>query len=142
MKEARHLARCPICREAGSALAEQLRALPTPTITQAERDRLWGGIRAEMEARRGWPLLAILPWLRGLARRHPMLAWAPAAAVALLLLLAPLQIGREERRLTQAQLNAQTAIERIEAGLSTSVLVLETPTEHLSIIWVMEPANP
>jgi hypothetical protein len=60
-------------------------------------------------------------------------------AAAILLLLAPLQIGREERMLSQAELNAQTSIERIEAGPSSSVLLLDTPTERLSIIWVIEP---
>ncbi|MBI3121314.1 MAG: hypothetical protein HYZ03_03425 [candidate division NC10 bacterium] len=113
--------------------------LPAPTLTAAERNQLWQGIRTEIEARQGWRVPAILPWLRGLCRRRPILAWAPAVAAAILLLLVPLHLGMEERVLSQAELNAQTTIEQIEAGPGSSVLVLDTPTENLSIIWVMEP---
>jgi len=138
MRAARHLARCSICRESAPWLAGELRALPTVTLTTAERHRLWQAIRAEVEAEPGWRVPAILPWLRGLRRRRPMLAWAPVVAAAILLLLAPLHLGREQL-LSQAELNAQTSIERVEAGPSSSLLLLDTPTERLSVIWVMEP---
>ncbi len=139
MKEARHLRRCPVCREAGPRLGEQLLALPTPTLTASERDRLWQGIRMEIEAKPAWRTPAILPWLRKPRRRHPMLVWVTAAAAAILLAVVPLYTGREERRLIQGQRNAQTVIERIEAAPAASVFILEMPTKHLSIIWVLEP---
>ena len=142
MKEARHLARCRICREGGPRLAEHLRARSVPAVTAAERERLWRGIRRAIEAEPVWSLPAIVPRLRGLIRRRPMLAWAPAFAAAILLALMPMHTGREERVLSQAALNAQTTIEHIDAGPSTSVFVLETPKEHLSIIWVTEPRWP
>lgn len=141
MREARHLARCPACREARPGLRERLRSLTVSSVTRAEQDRLWRGIRAEIEEGQTRRVSEILSRLRGLARRRPMLAWAPALAAAILLLLAPLHLGREERVLSQAKLNAQTTIEQIEAGLATSVLFLETPAERLSVIWVMEPSN-
>ena len=138
-REARHLKRCPICREAGRSLAEHFRDVPTPALTMAERQQIWQGIRTRIEERRVRRVPSILSWLRGLERRHPVLAWAPAVAAAILLLLTPLHLGREKRVFSQAELNAQTAIEHIEAGTATSVFVLETATEHLSVIWVTEP---
>ena len=138
-REARHLARCATCREDGAALGAALRALSVAPLGAVEQARIRAAIRGELAApRAGW-LPAVLPWLRGFARRRPTFAWAAAAAAVVTLVLAPLHIGRETRVFTQAELNAQTWIEHIDAAPSTSVLVLETPKEHLSIIWVMEP---
>lgn len=137
-REARHLKRCSICREAGP-LADHLRGLRAPALTASEQARLWQGIRAGIDSRRTWWLPSLVSWLRGLGRRRRMLAWAPALAAAILLLLAPFHLWREERVLSQAELNAQTAVQRVEAGLATSVFILNTATERLSIIWVTEP---
>lgn len=137
-KEARHLERCPICREAGP-LADHLRDLPTPALTTSERERLWQGIRVGIEIKRPWRLPAILTWLRGFGRRRPTLAWVPVAVAAGLLVFLPLRVGREERVLSQAELNARTTVEHVETGLATSVLILQTATERLSVIWVQEP---
>jgi hypothetical protein len=79
-----------------------------------------------------------VPWLRGLRRRRPALAWAPAAAAAALLVLAPLHIGSDNGVVSQASLNAETVVEWVEPGPATSVFVLETPRQHLSIVWVIE----
>ncbi|MBI4255395.1 MAG: hypothetical protein HY616_10005 [Candidatus Rokubacteria bacterium] len=138
-REARHLARCATCREDGAALGAALRALSVAPLGAVEQARIRAAIRGELAApHAGW-LPAVLPWLRGVARRRPTFAWAAAAAAVVTLVLAPLHIGRETRVFSQAELNAQTWIEHIDAAPSTSVLVLETPKEHLSIIWVMEP---
>lgn len=139
MREARHRLRCAVCRESGDALGERVRALPSPALTRAESAALWRAILAGIAGRPAWRAPGLVAWLRGFGRRRPMLAPAVAAAAAILLVLAPLHIGREDRILSQAALNAQTVIEGVEAGPSASVLVLDAP-ENLSIIWVMEPS--
>jgi hypothetical protein len=141
-REARHLARCATCREDGAAFGAALRAVSVAPLSAVEQARIRAAIRGELAAPRARWLPDVLSWLRGFARRRPTFAWAAAAAAVVTLVLAPLNIGRETHVFTQAELNAQTQIEEIEAGLDTSVLVLETPTERLSIIWVSEPPAP
>ena len=137
-REARHLTRCAACREAAPVLGVALRTLPAPQLSPGERARVWAAVRRGIEARRRPELGAFLPRLRGLVRRRPTLAWAAAVAAAVTLVLAPLHVGRERRVFSQAELNAQTTVEHVDAAPFASVLLLETPRQHLSIIWVIE----
>ena len=144
MREARHLARCRSCRESERELGPALSALATRPLTDWEREHLWLRVRAAIDARerRRLPLLSmsrVLGWLRGQGRRRPALMWGLATAAAIVLVLAPLHLGRERGILTQAELNAQTTIERIEVGPATSVVILETPGDQTKIIWVVGP---
>lgn len=140
-REARHLARCVVCRVEGPRLGAAIRALPAPSLTLRERERLWVDISEALDMRARWRPDALLRWFRGLRRRRPALVWVPAAAVAAMLVIAPLHFGREERVVSQATLNAQTVIERVEVGRASSVLVLETPTSRVQVIWVVEPGD-
>jgi hypothetical protein len=106
-------------------------------MTSLERDRAWLAIAAGTRPR-GSRLAAALARLRGLGRRQPMIRWA-AVAAAVILVLAPLQLGWERQVVTQAELNAQTVIDRVEAPRDASVFVFETLDTRLSIIWVIEP---
>jgi len=137
-REVRHLARCAACRETAPTLGGALRAAPVAPLSARERARVWAAVRSGMGAPRGLGLDALLPRLRGLARRRPALAWAAAVAATVTLVLAPLHVGRERRVFSQAELNAQTTVEHVDAAPSASVLLLETPNQRLSIIWVIE----
>jgi hypothetical protein len=137
--ERRHLERCPACREASEPVGAALRSLPVPEPTAAERARLWQAIQRGGAAPRGSRPGTLAARMRGAVRRQPMFAWAAAAAAVVLLVLAPLQIGQERRVFSQAQLNAMTVIEHVEAARAPAVVVLRTPTERISVIWVVEP---
>lgn len=132
--------RCALCRQQGARLGAHLRALRVRPMTRLERDRTWAAIAAGTRPR-GSRVATLLGRLRGVGRRRPVVGWV-AAAAAVVLVLAPLHLGFERRVVSQAQLNAQTVIDGLDAPRSASVFVLETPQEKLSIIWVIEPGTP
>jgi hypothetical protein len=139
MKEEEHARRCAVCRQQAPTLGARLRSLAIQPMTALERDRAWAAIAAGTRPRRS-RLAATLGRLCGVGRRRPIVGWV-AAAAAVLLVLAPLQLALERRVVTQAQLNAQTVIHELEAPAAASVFILETPGQHLSIIWVIEPGS-
>jgi hypothetical protein len=139
MREARHAEGCALCRENGPRLSARLRALVTRPMTDLERERVWtavaGGTRPRVSR-----AAALVGRLRGVGRRRPVVGWV-AAAAAVLLVLAPLHLGLERQVVTQAELNAQTVIDALDAPRASSVFVFETPDEKFSIIWVIEPGS-
>ena len=139
MREAQHAQRCEVCREHATPLGARLRSLTVRPMTSLERDRAWAAIASGTRKRNSW-LAEAVGQVRGLSRRRPMIRWV-AAAAAVVLVLAPLHLALERDAVTQAQLNASTVVEQLEAPHATSVFVFETPKEHLSIIWVIEPGT-
>lgn len=140
MREARHAERCALCREAAPRLGARLRGLAVRPMTGLERDRAWAAIAADTRPR-GSRVTRALGRLCGVGRRRPIVGWV-AAAAAVILVLAPLHLGFERQVVSQAQLNAQTVIDVLDAPRAASVFVFETPKEKLSIIWVIEPESP
>jgi hypothetical protein len=143
VKEEQHAARCTLCREEAPRLGGRLRSLTVQPMSGLERDRAWVAIAAGTRPRVS-RVATVLGRLCGVGRRRPIVGWV-AAAAAVLLVLAPLHLGFERQVVSQAQLNAQTVIDVLDAPQAASVFVFETPEEKLSIIWVIEseaPENP
>ncbi len=136
MREAFHAEHCAVCREEGPRLGARLRALAIQPMTALERDRTWVAVATGTRPRVS-RVAAVLGRVWGVGRRRPIVGWV-AVAAAVLLVLAPLHVGFERQVVSQAQLNAQTVIDVLDAPRASSVFVLETPEEKLSIIWVIE----